>query len=181
MPLHADVVVQVLLRERVRLTALAAGIARDAHGADDVFQQVAVAALEAAGGLNDTGHLLAWAARATRHRALDLARARRLRPLPAEFLDRLEARAASADPAWSDRGEALHRCLGRLAPAARGLLAMRYADGLSGAAIAARLGRTPDAVYQELSRLHRLLRACVDRRLAAERPAAPPPTREAVP
>ena len=38
---------------------------------------------------------------------------------------------------------------------------MRYFEGRSVEDIAARLRRTPDAVYQLLSRTHRALRACV--------------------
>jgi RNA polymerase sigma-70 factor (ECF subfamily) len=174
MTLAADTVVQVLLRARLRVTALAASVVRDVHAADDIFQQVVLAALEARGDFHDAEHVLAWSLRAARHRAIDWARRRQLRPLPDEVLDLLEG--SSDDPAgadWSDRGEALHQCLDRLAPAARGLLQMKYGEGLTAVAIAARLRRTSDAVYQSLSRIHRLLRECVRQRLGeAGAPAA---------
>lgn len=161
-----DVIVQILLRERLRVTALAASIVRDVHAADDIFQQVVLAALEARAQFREAEHVLAWSLRAARHRAVDLARNRLLRPLPDEVLDLLEAR--SVDPAgasWSDRSEALHHCLGQLTPSARQLLQMKYAEGLTALAIAERLQRTADAVYQSLSRLHRCLRDCVNRRM----------------
>ena len=47
MVLEPDTIVQVLLRERLRVTALAAAVVRDVHAADDIFQQVVLAALEA--------------------------------------------------------------------------------------------------------------------------------------
>ncbi|HEY1186444.1 MAG TPA: sigma-70 family RNA polymerase sigma factor [Gemmata sp.] len=169
MTLESDVVVQVLLRERLRITALAAAVLRDVHTADDIFQQVVLAALEHRVEFRDTGHLLAWALRAARHRAVDVCRSRQIRALPDEVLDLLES--PGADPAggsWSDRVEALHRCLAELTPSARGLLQLRYGEGLPAVDIARQLRRTADAVYQSLSRLHRGLRECVERRLVGE-------------
>ena len=169
--LEPDTVVQLLLRERVRIAASAALTVRDCHAADDIFQQVVLAALEHRADLNDRDHLLAWALRVARHRAIDWVRARHLRPLPNEVLDLLEA--DWQDPAGvggSDQSDALRRCVGKLDAAGRGLLQMKYADGLSVAVMADRLHRTTDAVYQQLSRLHRGLRACVERELAFPAP-----------
>ena len=166
MVLEPDTIVQVLLRERLRVTALAAAVIRDVHAADDIFQQVVLAALEARSHFRDTDHVLAWSFRAARHRALDLARNRRLHSLPDEVLDLLESRWTDpAAVAGSDRGEALHRCLGRLAAPARELLQMKYADGLTAVAIADKLRRTSNAIYQNLCRIHRSLRECVEQEL----------------
>jgi RNA polymerase sigma-70 factor, ECF subfamily len=173
MTLETDTVVQVLLRERLRVTALAASVVRDVHAADDIFQEVVLSALEARNRFLSPEHVLAWSLRTARHRALDLARSRQLRPLPDEVLDLLEAR--PADPAageWSDRDEALHSCLDRLAPPAQRLLQMRYGEGLTAGVIANRLRRTPEAVYQTLSRIHRCLRECVERKMTGFAPSA---------
>jgi RNA polymerase sigma-70 factor (ECF subfamily) len=173
MTLEADSIVQVLLRERLRVTALAAAVVRDVHAADDIFQQVVLAALESRGQFHDADHLLAWSLRAARHRALDWARRRQLRPLPDEVLDLLEApHADDAEAGWPERGDALHHCLDRLAPSARSLLQMRYGEGLTAAVIAGRLDRSADAVYQSLSRIHRCLRECVERRLGTAKQTA---------
>jgi RNA polymerase sigma-70 factor (ECF subfamily) len=167
MLLEPDAIVQVLLRERLRVTALAAAIVRDAHTADDIFQQVVLSALEAKSQFREVDHVLAWALRAARHRAIDLARGRHLHSLPDQVLDLLESRVG--DPAgaeWSDRCEALHHCLNELTPSARQLLQMKYAEGLTALVIAERLRRTTDAIYQSLSRLHHGLRECIKRRMA---------------
>jgi RNA polymerase sigma-70 factor (ECF subfamily) len=161
MGLGRDSIVQVLLRERVRMMASATALVRDVHAADDIFQQVVLAALQAEETFRDRDHVVAWALRAARHRALDLASRRRLTPLPDDVLDQMEAD-WTAPGDWSDQAEALHRCLARLAGPAREMLRMRYADGLTAVAIAERLRRTADAVYQTLSRAHRALRRCVE-------------------
>lgn len=166
MAIQRDALVQILLRERVRLTASAAVIARDVHAADDIFQQVVLAALQAVDGFHDASHVMAWALRAARHRALDIAERRRVVPLPDDVLDQLEAEWAEPEGgAVSDQAEALHRCLGRVVGPAREVLHLRYVDGLTAVAIASRLRRTADAVYQMLSRTHRALRQCVEREL----------------
>jgi RNA polymerase sigma factor (sigma-70 family) len=166
MTLEPDTIVQVLLRERLRVTGLAAAVTRDVHAADDIFQQVVLAALESRAQFRGHNHVLAWALRAARHRAVDFARSRRLRSLPDDVLDLLEARWADpASAATSYRGEALHKCIGRLTTFAQELLQMRYAEGLTVTALAERLRRTVDAIYQTLSRTHRALRVCVEREL----------------
>jgi RNA polymerase sigma-70 factor (ECF subfamily) len=167
MDLEPDTIVQVLLRERLRVTALAAAVIRDVHAADDIFQQVVLAALEAAPRVKDTDHVLAGSFRAARHRALDLARSRRLQSLPEEVLDLLESRWVDASlVSETDRGEALHRCIGRLGSPARELLQMKYVDGLSANTIADRQRKTAGAIYQNLCRIHRALRECVERDMA---------------
>jgi RNA polymerase sigma-70 factor (ECF subfamily) len=168
MSLSPDTVVQVLLRGRVRITALANAILHDPHAADDVFQHVVLSALEYRDQFADDAHVLPWALRAARFRAIDAGRKRRVQTLPAVVLDRLECRWADPDaddPA--DRLAAMTACLDGLPAPSRDLLRWRYDEGLTVPAISARLNRTPDAVYQTLSRLHRGLRACVERRLPA--------------
>jgi len=163
MGLEADTVVAFLLRHRLRLVAVAVGIVRNPHDADDVFQQVVLSALESREQLNDPEHLLAWAVRAARHRSIDSARRKHFGGLSDRVLDLLEAE--WCDPSGgvpSDRAEALWGCLEKLTPAARTLMKLRYFDGLPVPLIADRMGRTTDAVYQLLSRTHRALRSCVE-------------------
>jgi RNA polymerase sigma-70 factor (ECF subfamily) len=170
MTLEPDTVVQVLLRERLRVTATAAAVVRDVHAADDIFQAVVLSALEHCDDFQEPEHVLAWSLRAARHRAVDLARRRQLRTLPDNVLDLLEAK--WDDPAveqWTDRAEALHRCMEKLTVPAKNLLTMRYADGLAATAIAGKLHRTADAVYQNLCRVHRALRECVEREMTLVR------------
>lgn len=171
MTLGPDAVMQVLLRERVRIAAAAVAVVRDVHAADDVFQQVVLEALEHCVTFRDPGHVLAWALRSARHRAVDRVRRTRLRYLPDDVLDLIEVGwGEPAGPGRVDPADALHECMDRMAAPARELLRMRYHEGLTAAAIAARLRRTTDAVYQSLSRTHRLLRECVERKLAVENP-----------
>lgn len=172
MSLPLPSVVQHLLRDRVRITAVALAVLRNAHDADDVFQQVMLAAVEGKDVFREPEHLRAWALRAARHRAIDQARTRHLEVLDAGALDALEAHWATA-PAdnGSARADALDRCLGALPARHRELLRLRYEGGLDGAELARRLGRSTEAVYQTLSRLHRRLKECVEYHLGRRAPS----------
>jgi RNA polymerase sigma-70 factor (ECF subfamily) len=176
MGLNENTVAQVLLRERVRISAAVVGILRDPHAADDIFQQVVLQALEGRDQFREPEHLLAWALRAARHRALDAVQKRAARCLDPAVLELLEQDWASSEDV-SPRVDALHRCLDKLPEPARELLRLRYEDDLRCAAVADRLGRSVDAVYQNLSRIHRQLRQCVERQLSA---AEPPSLGEAI-
>jgi RNA polymerase sigma-70 factor, ECF subfamily len=169
MSLSQDQIVQTLLPERLRLTACALAIVRDAHAADDVYQQVVLAALKKPDGFREPEHVRAWAIRTARHRAVDITRARRMLSLNEAVLDMLEAQwSATTADALAARIDALEGCLDKLPPRGQEVLRLRYREGLACNEVARHLGRTLDAVYQNLSRLHQLLRKCVERELAAD-------------
>jgi RNA polymerase sigma-70 factor (ECF subfamily) len=65
-----------------------------------------------------------------------------------------------------DRSHALAGCLDRLPSHHRDLLRQRYTDGATVEALAARMGRTTEAVYRMLSRIRLALHECVTNSLA---------------
>ena len=81
------------------------------------------------------------------------------------MLDLLDARWAPTAGAGA-RVDALRECVETLPSASRRLLDLRYSGGLSCTEVARQTGVKIDAVYQRLSRLHRALKGCVERRLA---------------
>jgi RNA polymerase sigma-70 factor, ECF subfamily len=173
MGLDKNAVVQLLLRERVRISASVLAMLRDVHAADDVFQQVVLQALQSREQFREPEHVIAWAFRAARHRAIDLVQKRGAGRLDEGVLDLLEEQwVAVPVDGLSPRVEALQRCLDKLPPPAQRLLQLRYEDGLRCSAVAQQLGRTVDAIYQNLSRIHRQLRQCVERQLkGADQPS----------
>lgn len=169
MPLDTTAVTRELLANRFRVLAVAAMVLREHHLADDVFQQVVMKAIENPAQFKDAGHLLAWALRTARHRAIDAARGRREQRLDEGVYELLEAHVAELPSRhFTDRRDALQKCLDGLPTAAKKILRLRYDDELSCGQIAGKLGQSLDAVYQRLSRLHRALRDCVDRRVGTE-------------
>ena len=157
----------LLLRERVKLLAYIRAIVRDEHLAEDVYQDVAILAIRKRDKIRDPRHFLAWMRLASRQRALQVLRQRGHQVLLDEsLLDRLDEQWGEHDQHSStDLTEALRHCLERLSSRARNLVRLRYAEGISGARLAAGLDRSLNTVYVSLSRIHRLLGDCIRQRL----------------
>jgi RNA polymerase sigma-70 factor, ECF subfamily len=172
MALSETTIVRVLLAERAKLAAYIWVIVRDSHLVEDVFQEVAALAVQKRGELRDEAALPVWLRRTARFQALAALRDKSrepTQPLTPEILDQLDAYWATQDgPAANDRADALQECLPRLSPYARQIVALRYGKGLSGSAVAAKLGRNVRTIYMALTRIHISLRECIEERLAAE-------------
>jgi RNA polymerase sigma-70 factor (ECF subfamily) len=167
MSLRPDTVVQTLLRERVRIATAAVAVVRDAHAADDIFQTVVLTALQRPSEFSDADHLIRWAVKTARHRAVDAARGRQMQFLSPAILDLLEAELA--EPEAADPGtliDVVRGCVGSLPTAARELLRLRFEEGLTVSAVAGKLGQTVGAVTQWLVRVQMAVRRCAERKLA---------------
>lgn len=159
-------IIRTLLGARARLSAGFFLVLRDAHLAEDVFQEVMVKALAQPDLFTNEAQLLSWARAVGRNAGLNLLRksGRISVGLPESLLETLEHE--SEAESGSEREAALRDCLDALPEQSRELLDLRYFHGLSCADVAARTGSALDAIYQRLSRLHRALRRCVEERLA---------------
>jgi RNA polymerase sigma-70 factor (ECF subfamily) len=77
--------------------------------------------------------------------------------------------AASADACEADaRRDALARCVERLQPKHRDLLARRFADGATTQSTSEQVGRSVEAVYKSLAKIRQTLFDCVQQTLARE-------------
>ena len=162
-------VVRALIRDRAKLLGYIWVIVRDHHVADDVFQDIAVLALEHAGELKDQQHLWRWSRKAARLKALEVLRrsGRRQLSLDDDVLEMLEGDWAAVD-AIAVEGEVdlLRSCLQRLTPRARRILHLRYVEGLGGSDLArhADVGIGLNSLYVTLSRIHKALHDCIVRK-----------------
>lgn len=165
------VVAKLLMQHRGVLTAYLLAALRDPHDAEDLLQEVSLAATSSWRQYDPSTPFLPWAREIARRRVLDFAgrRARRPALLDPEVLARLDVASArlEAEP-LEPRREALRRCLDGLGGHARRALESRYDERLAVEEIAKRAGRTVQATYALLKRAKETLRACVARRLAAE-------------
>jgi len=134
----------------------------DDHLTDDLLQECFLVVRRRAAEFRPEGDFAAWCRGIARNLAREAARARRRGPLGLPE-DLIELLADEAPPA-SDLDEqltALRACLGRLAPRARELLALRHVDGLPPRTIAQQVGWSVNAVSVALSRALTGLRGCV--------------------
>jgi RNA polymerase sigma factor (sigma-70 family) len=165
-----ELLVKSLLDARPRLVAGAFAVVRDAHAAEDVFQEVLLRALRMRESFSDEGGLLAWARVSARNLGIDqVRRAGRLGEILSELaLDALDARLEDAGDAQRRRMEAMRGCMEKLPEESRTLLRMRYDEVRKGEELARLLRRSEAAIYKALSRLHQALRKCINERLAEE-------------
>ncbi|MEI6236786.1 MAG: sigma-70 family RNA polymerase sigma factor [Planctomycetota bacterium] len=171
MPLAQEEIVKTLLSSRMRVLASLWVIVRDAPAAEDIFQNVTVKALAGETRFAREAELISWAHVTARNEALNWVRAKRSQAvaLDTAVLEMLEREwARDSAHGGADRVEALRDCLAALPAASRRVLELRYFDERSCAHVARESGVGIDAIYQRLSRLHRALKKCIERRLAGE-------------
>jgi RNA polymerase sigma-70 factor, ECF subfamily len=173
MPLSHETILSHLFAARQRLSAAAWLIVRDAHAAEDIFQNVALKALAKNVEFEHEGALLSWATISARHEAISWLRKSKPETLglDVELLDLLDrewqSKTASRE---AGRTNALRDCLDATPADGRRLLELRYFEGRTCDEAAHALSIKIDAVYKQLSRLHRQLRLCIERRLGADTP-----------
>ena len=168
MPLDHETILRHLFAARQRLSAVAWLIVRDAHAAEDIFQNVALKSVTKEVSFEHEGALLSWATVSAKREAIDWLRKRKpetlgLEPDVLDLLDQ-EWQSKSAVPE-GPRMEALRECLDRVPANSRRLLELRYFDGRPCQEVAETLGAGVEAIYQRLTRLHRQLKECVDQRV----------------
>ena len=171
MPLSRDHIVQHLLAERPKFLALAWGLLRDAHSAEDVYQDLLVKAIEPEREFESSDHLRAWSWQVARNRSRELLRRQKsqVTVLSDEALELIAEETQGRDAETiAARIDALAHCVQRLTPNLRRIVELRYVEGLRAVDVAKHLGRKANAVYVSLSRIYRMLAKCVDERLAGD-------------
>jgi RNA polymerase sigma-70 factor (ECF subfamily) len=170
MPLEHDQILRMLLGGRTLLLAYIQAIVRDVHLAEDVFQEVSVLAMNKRAEIVDETHFRGWIRRAARLESRCPLRQRHRVPsaVSEQVLDAREAHWVNYDNEWAaQRLEALRQCVASLTDNAQRLVRLRYQEGVSGVALAEQFGKPVNTIYVALSRIHRTLAECVERRIAA--------------
>lgn len=156
----------LFLRNQGDLRAFLASVVRDRAAVEDLFQETALVLWRKFADYDPARPFGAWVRGVAAHKVLQ----ERARRVPLAFSPeavRAVAGAFDREPEPVDVGP-LRDCVSRLPEKARQLLALRYAEALSLAAIARRVGVTLDAVHKALSRARDAVELCLRRKGAAE-------------
>jgi RNA polymerase sigma-70 factor, ECF subfamily len=144
---------------------------RDRQAADELTQEVAVAAFRNFAGWRPDKPFTSWALGIARNqvrmRWRTLSRQRRVLADP-ELLDALATINVELDDELEVERGALQGCLEGVKGRAWDLVRLHYYEGLPPTTTAARLGMAVGNVRVQLYRIRAVLRACIERRLAAE-------------
>ncbi|HXG63360.1 MAG TPA: sigma-70 family RNA polymerase sigma factor [Planctomycetota bacterium] len=165
-------VTQLLMKHRAELFAYLMAAVRNLHDAEDLLQDVSLAASASWSQYRPGTPFLPWAREIARRRILHYGKRRGRRPALLEpgVLEQLDRAAADSEEPLDPRRAALRKCLEELGSRGRRILEMRYGDKLDVPRIADVLGRTVQAAYALLKRTKQILRECVQRRLSAPAP-----------
>ena len=161
-------ILRILMQSRSRIEAAAWMVVRDAHVAEDIFQNVVLKALTKGISFDVEGAVLSWAFITARREGLDWSRRYRKESIGLDVttLELLEQEWLSETASYGEaRLEALRLCLKGLPDKSSRLLRLRYFEDNSCGEIAKKLGTGLNAVYKRLSRLHQRLKDCVELRL----------------
>jgi RNA polymerase sigma-70 factor (ECF subfamily) len=170
---------QLFLAHESDLRAYVATAVRVPSSRDDVMQEVALALWKSFDRYNPRQSFGAWARGVATHKVFDHHRqeSRRLvllSPATLEVVRRAFDEAETRGDQGRQEEDALAHCLKSLPPRAAELVGLRYTERAGIAVLADRLGTTPAAIYQQLSRLRTMLGDCIRRRLAEAQRSEPP-------
>ena len=168
MALDDESVLRIFMDGRTRISGAAWLVTRDAHAAEDIFQNVVVKALTREISFQTEGAAMSWAFISARREGIDWLRRRKkeTRGISVEMMELLEAEWLAESPGVAnERIDALRDCLETLPENSQKALRLRYYEGLSCEEVAERMRIGLMAVYKRLSRLHNGLRQCVEGKL----------------
>ncbi|MDP6793776.1 MAG: sigma-70 family RNA polymerase sigma factor [Verrucomicrobiota bacterium] len=161
-------ILKQLMSQRDRISAATWLVVRDAHIAEDIFQNVTLKAMDKKVTFDSGGALMSWALITARREGIDWLRHQKNVPVSLDetILEVLEAEWANESLGQAgSRSQALRDCLDELPAKSRELLRQRYFDGQRCEEVAAALGTKLDAIYKRLSRLHHALKDCIETKL----------------
>jgi RNA polymerase sigma-70 factor, ECF subfamily len=135
--------------------------------AEDVFQETSAIIWEKFGEFTPGTNFRAWACQVAYYRAIWFRQRQKKTGVTfgEEFFQLVAAETLSEGDLLENRHMALADCMQRLPEGDRELVACCYAPGVTIKAAALALGRSPDATYKALKRIHRELFDCVEANL----------------
>ena len=137
---------------------------------DDVLQNAVVVMWKKYRSFENREHFLRWALNITRFEVLKHfeKKRNRLQKLSPKVFSTIEEKAAEIAQKEDRRREALQECIESLREQDKELLRLRYQIHNTTRSVAQTLGRSIDAVYKALNRIHQQLLLCIRYKLAQE-------------
>lgn len=171
-PYSRDEMLRLLLNRRSTLIAYLYIYVRDLYTAEDLFQEVALRAVEKHPDLPNEASAYAWLRRVARNCAIDWLRQNQRQPmvLDAETLDLLDKQWDQEKAQDSNElYQALSDCVHRLTPRAQQLIEQRFKSQMNTKEIAEACGVKVDSTYTAFSRIYTALADCLREKFPAKR------------
>ena len=165
MPLSEKEILRFLMQSRERISAAAWLVVKDAHVAEDIFQNTVLKAVTKDVSFEAEAALFSWAFITARRDSLNWFRKHRRESVGIDedilTLIHHDWQNDHLNPK-GNRFELLRDCMEELPQKSEKILRLRYFEGLSCGEIADSISITLDAVYKRISRIQNSLRKCVE-------------------
>ena len=165
MPLSEKEILRFLMQSRERISAAAWLVVKDAHVAEDIFQNTVLKAVTKDVNFETDAALFSWAFITARRDSLNWIRKHRRESVGIDedilTLIHHDWQNDHLNPK-GNRFEMLRDCMEELPQKSEKILRLRYFEGLSCGEIADSISITLDAVYKRISRIQNSLRKCVE-------------------
>ena len=165
MPLSEKEILRFLMQSRERISAAAWLVVKDAHVAEDIFQNTVLKAVTKDVSFEAEAALFSWAFITARRDSLNWFRKHRRESVGIDedilTLIHHDWQNDHLNPK-GNRFEMLRECMEELPQKSEKILRLRYFEGLSCGEIADSISITLDAVYKRISRIQNSLRKCVE-------------------
>ena len=165
MPLSEKEILRFLMQSRERISAAAWLVVKDAHVAEDIFQNTVLKAVTKDVNFEAEAALFSWAFITARRDSLNWFRKHRRESVGIDedilTLIHHDWQNDHLNPK-GNRFELLRDCMEELPQKSEKILRLRYFEGLSCGEIADSISITLDAVYKRISRIQNSLRKCVE-------------------
>jgi len=168
---RVDEFVALYLRYAGRIYGFVRSLVPHKPDADDVFQEVGRTLWEKFDQYESGTNFLFWAFSVARYAIYQYRRTRSRQPtcLNDAVFELISAELLNYSSEEDPRLLALAECMRHLPEKDQDVIRARYRHGATTKSAAESLGRSVDAIYRSLRRIHKSLLACVQRRIATER------------
>lgn len=131
---------------------------------DEIFQETSSTLWSKYADYEPGTNFRAWAFRIAYHKVLQFrkAKGRDVLCLSEQFIDAIDHDALAGEELWKSRLQFMADCYGELRPQDRQLIDLRYEPGATTKSVAETVGRSVDAVYKALNRIHEQLLDCIE-------------------
>jgi RNA polymerase sigma-70 factor (ECF subfamily) len=166
---HGEQFLRTLAEHERWLAAYVYSLVARTADADDILQECKVTLWKKFSTFQPGTNFRAWARTIALHQVLNYRRSEKRRPwspLDQEFIEAVAGEIERRSDQLDRQADGLRHCLRKLPQAHRAIVVWRYYEELEIDAIAAKSGRTSEAVYRLLSRIRATLNTCIHRQLA---------------
>jgi RNA polymerase sigma-70 factor (ECF subfamily) len=169
---HGEMFLRTLAEHERWLAAYVYSLVTREADADDILQECKITLWKRFPTFTPGTHFRAWARTIALHQVLNYRRSEQRRPwsvLDREFIEAVAAEIDRRSDLLDRQVDSLRHCLRKLPEAHRAIVVWRYYEECGIDEIAAKTGRSMEAVYRLLSRIRVALNECIHRQLAIAR------------